>query len=239
MENEKLEETKQTGKNKILMILTIFIILCIVGVGVFYFIKTNDKEESNTSNSNQQEESKAVSEELVKELKEMIGYDEDEEFPLLHMNFIGVNGVIDELDDHTKLSILNQATMDSRKSLPLDYDEICVDMDECPGIPITAIEETAKKYGITNPTKLFDDDQVYVKSGDYYIWLGSGYGMSFSMESSNFKASYQGEDIIVEEDIITTQLDETAEQKKYHISYTFKKDTEKNYYLYSVTSKDA
>ncbi len=229
---------KEQKKNKVLIAFLVLFVICVVGIVGFYFIRGNKEESSSSSsNSNQQEESKVVQEEVVKELKEMIGY--DDEFQLLHREFIGENGVIDQLDTYTKLFILDYATMNSRKSLPLDYDEICLDMDECIGIPITTIEATAKKYGITNPTKLFDDERSYVKSGDYYIWLGSGYGMATSIESSNFKASYQGEDILVEEDIEKTYLDETEEQKKYHMSYTFKKDVEKNYYLYSVTSKDA
>ncbi len=236
MENEKVEENRGARKSKTWIVVILLLVLCVV-VGFCCFqlgMNYSNKEESNSN----QEGPKGVPEEVVEELKEIIGYETSGD-QFLHRMFMGANGVIDQLDSGIKLSILDFATADSRKTLPNDYDEICVDMDECSGIPITAIETAAKKYGITNPTKLFDEEESFVKSGDYYIWLGSGYGIASSIKSSNFKASYQGEDIIVEEDITETYSDETEEQGKYHLRYTFKKDTEKNYYLYSVTSKDA
>ncbi len=240
-----MENKKKKGCN-ILITISAICALVVVGLCCFQLGTTYGKKETTsskkpevTSNSNSNAgEDKEVPEEVVEELKEIIGYETSGD-QFLHRAFIGANGVIDQLDSDFKVAILDFATADSRKDIPVAFDENCIEMGSCPGIPITAIENAAKKYGITNPTKFFDESETFVKSGDYYVWLGSGYGIASSIESSNFKASYQGEDIIIEEDLTETYSDETEEQGKYHISYTFKKNSEGDYYLYSVTSKDA
>lgn len=194
----------------------------------------NSNQEENNSNgtSNVEEQPKEVSQETLNYLTNILGIDKDS---WVQLTLYKVQGVVNEKlstsEKHT-LTYLYADTNSMLTKISGTQYNYCVNSN-CEGILKTDFTKITKLYGITDePTTMFKTEQIY---GNYYIYE-PGLGGVTSAKQTNVKANYSGNDIIVTTDLTISSPEGEVDKKA--MTYIFKLNSENNYYLYSVSSKD-
>lgn len=191
-----------------------------------------------TSNvtSNVETQPKTVSKETLNYLMDILGINNSSESGdnWLLLNIYKVQGVLNEKLTTSDKHTITYLYADEHKMLTdingTQY-KYCAN-GNCKGILKTDFAKIAKLYGITDdPTTMFKSEQIY---GNYYIYE-PGLGGAISIKNTNIKAQYSGNDIIVTTDLTVSSPDSVSDKKA--MTYTFKLNSENNYYLYAVSSK--
>lgn len=249
----EIKEQKKSGFGKnIIITALILVVLLLVGYIVYTdFIKDNNTENNGVVEKEESKDNnKEVSQTLKDELLDIAGIKLEGESDLsggdLQSLFLDNSGVINEFSDYTKRIIIYAYSL---KHNMLDtfaedyYDEL--PMCEAGSGMCLAIKESnyniiAKKYGISdNGDELYSANSsvgdYLTKYNDYYVLGIGGWAVESKLKHDEVTFKYDGDSVIVT-DNVSIIYESRADDKKV-VTYTFNKDDDGSYYLFSVANR--
>lgn len=237
-----MDSNKKDKIIRLLIIIIVFLLGVVIGYGTFKLLDNNSKETNTTEekqDENEEKETKeTISVELLEELK-IIGemyseYASESFYPLLD-----TEGLIKDFTNEKKLILVYQYALRKNMVKMLDCHTdsrvSCDGSGQEPSITKEDFNKILKKYDIDNLNSICNKNSTDCREyDDLYILFVSGDIATYSLRH-DIEAKYEGNSIIVTDLVRYYSSDNPGNiDKTKLLKYTFKKNNNSDYFLYSV-----
>ena len=236
--SNKKETTNATQCPRWVFWLLFVIGIFLVAASSYELGVTKGKDESKKEEEPKVQVSGDVNEEIVDGLAKVAGITGTGEYDnYLQQLLVDVNGVVDEEVDNTTKTLLPYfyaANHNMLTTIDGSQNSFCKNgVGFCQALEKGRFASLARLYGVSDENStLFDTNHT---TEDSYLYTYVASPMQDIYTHSNMTAKYDGEDIVITDDLTIKNISNVVTEKK--MTYRFKIDEFENYYLYSVESK--
>ncbi|MBR1413769.1 MAG: hypothetical protein IJ574_03770 [Bacilli bacterium] len=234
----------KSGKGLIILVALIAVVIALVGgysLGKGVFTKNVDAnkpkeiEKKEDNQDNNVDENKVVDSATLEKLKRIANIEDadcNDEFLLPK-----VQGIINDMSDEDKSTFIYRYILNNVSWKNVDYEEsgYCeAGAGVCMGVKTTDYDSVLKMFGLSK----FNDSNIIASYKDMYLLITMGFACDYDISYKyNFDTMYLGKDIKLNAVIDFYNTDGKILAKAEKWEYTFKLNSEGDYYLYSVYKK--